>query len=250
MHQIQDDDPENRSEGLSGTGNGPSRWISKSAYCHVPMHCRHRCFLRFRYKGKVYQFKTLPFGLSTAQKTFTRCTWPILLYCCKLGITLFLYPDDALVLGDTYDQAKTNGRIVAKLLLDLGFVLSLEKCNFEPTQVFTHLGVTWNTKTMMLFATSGEGSSDSETSSTCSEESDVSCCSTSLGADELCEYCLTAHQAAIATATVVAEAALQRSIRHVQNHAYNGGSTPQSRMVALLQGRIPRVFTGFQSKKS
>ena len=122
----------------------------KSAYCHVPMHRRHRCFLRFRYKGKVYQFKTLPFGLSTAPKTFTRCTRPILLYCRKLGITLFLYLDDALVLGDTYDQAKTNGRIVAKLLLDLGFVLSLEKCNFEPTQVFTHLGVTWNTKTMML----------------------------------------------------------------------------------------------------
>ena len=84
-------------------------------------------------------------------------------------------------------------------------------------------------------ATSGEGSSDSETSSTCSEESDVSCCSMSLGADELCEYCLTACQAAIATTTVVAEAALQRSIRHVQNHAYNGGSSPQSRMVALLQ---------------
>ena len=63
---------------------------------------------------------------------------------------LFLYLDDALVLGDTYDQAKTNGWIVAKLLLDLGFVLSLEKCNFEPTQVFTHLGVMLNTKTMML----------------------------------------------------------------------------------------------------
>ena len=77
-------------------------------------------------------------------------------------------------------------------------------------------------------ATSAEGSSDSETSSTCSKESDVSCCSTSLGADELCEYCLTTRQAAITTATVVAEAALQRSIGHVQNHAYNRGSSPQS----------------------
>ena len=79
--------------------------------------------------------------------------------------------------------------------------------------------------------TSGEGSSDSETSSICSEESDMSCCSMSLGADKLCEYCLTACQAAIMTATVVAEAALQRSIRHVQNHAYNRGSSPQSQMV-------------------
>ena len=84
-------------------------------------------------------------------------------------------------------------------------------------------------------ATSGEGSSDSETSLTCSEESDMSCWSTSLGADKLFEYCLTARQAAIVTAAVVAEAALQRSIGHLQNHAYNGGSSPQSRMVALLQ---------------
>ena len=122
----------------------------KSAYCHIPMHCRHRCLLRFRYKGKVYQFKTLPFGLSMAPKTFTQCTWPILLYCCKLGIMLLLYLDDVLVLGDTYNQAKTNGRIIAKLLLDLSFILSLEKCNFEPMQVFMHLGVMWNTKMMML----------------------------------------------------------------------------------------------------
>ena len=84
-------------------------------------------------------------------------------------------------------------------------------------------------------ATSGEGSSNSETSLTCSEESEVSCCSTSLGADELCEYCHTTCQAAIATTTVVAETALQRSIGHVQTPACNGGSSPQSRMVALLQ---------------
>ena len=63
---------------------------------------------------------------------------------------LFLYLDDALVLSDTYDQARTNDWIIDKLLLDLSFILSLEKCNFEPTQVFMHLGVTWNTKMIML----------------------------------------------------------------------------------------------------
>ena len=110
----------------------------KLAYCHIQMHHRHRCFLCFRYKGKVYQFKTLPFSLSTAPKTFTRCTWPILLYCRKLGIMLLLYLDDALALGNTYDQAKTNGGIVAKLLLDLGFILSLEKCNFKNQRKCSH----------------------------------------------------------------------------------------------------------------
>ena len=44
----------------------------KSAYCHTPIPRRHYWFLCFRWKGKVYQFKTLPFSLSTAPKMFMR----------------------------------------------------------------------------------------------------------------------------------------------------------------------------------
>ena len=122
----------------------------KSAYCHIPIARRHRCFLRFRWKGQVYQFKTLPFGLSTAPKTFTRTTRPILLYCRKLGIKLFLYLDDGLILAPSYNIAKEHGELVAELVQRLGFVLSWKKCNFEPTQIFTHLGVTFNSKEMTI----------------------------------------------------------------------------------------------------
>ena len=149
MHQIQDDDPETDQRVSQERAMGRPDGYQIGVLPHSNAS-QAQVFPAFLIQGEGLQFKTLPFGLSTAPKTFTRCTRPILLYCRKLGIMLFLYPDDTLVLGNTYDQAKTNGRIVAKLLLDLGFILSLEKCNFEPTQVFTHLGVTWNTKTMML----------------------------------------------------------------------------------------------------
>ena len=42
------------------------------AYLHIPIHYRSPKFLRFTLRGRVYQFKALPFGLSTSPFVFTR----------------------------------------------------------------------------------------------------------------------------------------------------------------------------------
>ena len=75
---------------------------------------------------------------------------PILLQCQKMGVTLFLYLDDALVLANFYTQVKEDGQRVVQLLLKLGFMLILEKCQLEPTQEFTHLGLVFNTNDRAL----------------------------------------------------------------------------------------------------
>ena len=67
-----------------------------------------------------------------------------------MGITIFLYLDNALVLASSYTQAKEGRQKVVQLLQKLGFVLSLEKCQLEPTQEFTHLGLVINTQNMTL----------------------------------------------------------------------------------------------------
>ena len=63
---------------------------------------------------------------------------------------VFLYLDDTLVLVNSYTQAKEDGQRVVQLLQRLGFILSLEKCQLEPTQEFTHLGLVFNTQNMTL----------------------------------------------------------------------------------------------------
>ena len=65
-------------------------------------------------------------------------------------ITIFLYLDGALVLAHSYTQAKEDGQKVVQLLQKLGFVLSLEKCQLEPNQEFTHLGLVFNTQNTTL----------------------------------------------------------------------------------------------------
>ena len=88
----------------------------KSAYCHIPIARRHHCFLCFQWKGKVYQFKTMTFCLSTASKIFMSVTKHILYLCQKMGITIFPYLDNALGLANSYTQAKEDGKKVVQLL--------------------------------------------------------------------------------------------------------------------------------------
>ncbi len=45
----------------------------KDAYFHIQIAPHHGRFLRFAFEGVAYQYTVLPFGLSLAPRTFTRC---------------------------------------------------------------------------------------------------------------------------------------------------------------------------------
>src|SRR6185437_12415908 len=44
----------------------------KDAYLHVPVAESNRRYLRFRFRGRVYQWKTLPFGYRDAPRLFQK----------------------------------------------------------------------------------------------------------------------------------------------------------------------------------
>ena len=77
---------------------------------------------------------------------------PILLQGQKMGLTVFLYMDDTLLLVISYTQAKEDGQRVL-LLQRMGFMLSLTKCQLKPTQEFTHMGLVFNTQNITLSLT-------------------------------------------------------------------------------------------------
>ena len=65
-------------------------------------------------------------------------------------MTIFLYLDDALLLANPYTHANKDQQRIVQLLKKLGFVLNLEKCQSEPTQDFTQLGLVINIQNMTL----------------------------------------------------------------------------------------------------
>ena len=113
----------------------------KDAYLQVLMHPDSRKSLRFVAFGKMYQFKILCFGLSTALQVFTRVMAPVLAFLHRSGIRLRRYLSDWLI------QASSRGQVL--LALDtalhlchlLRIVVNWEKSQLVPTQRMVYLGV-------------------------------------------------------------------------------------------------------------
>ena len=53
----------------------------KDAYFTVPIHSGYSKFLRFYWRGVLYEFIALPFGLSSAPRVFTKLMKPIVAFC-------------------------------------------------------------------------------------------------------------------------------------------------------------------------
>lgn len=122
----------------------------QDAFHHVLIHPRSRKYLQFRWRGKIYQFKVLPFGLSLAPLVFTKILRPVLRWARAQGIRLYAYLDDLLIAARSKEQAIRDTARVQRKLQELGFLINTAKSHTTPTQVLQHLGFIINTKEMTL----------------------------------------------------------------------------------------------------
>jgi len=81
----------------------------QDAYLQIPIYPESRKYLRFFFNGQVFQFRALPFGLSTAPWLFTRVMAEVKLMAHLKGIQLFLYLDDWLVQVANFFQGLEQG---------------------------------------------------------------------------------------------------------------------------------------------
>jgi hypothetical protein len=112
----------------------------KDAYHHIAIHPKHRKFLRFHYQGKHWQFRALPFGLASAPRAFCRVLAPVVGWCHLKGIRLLAYLDDWLLLGEIPEELAMMTEQVCRMLVSLGWLISEEKSQKDPTPIFTFLG--------------------------------------------------------------------------------------------------------------
>ena len=91
--------------------------------------------------GKVYQFKVLCFGLSTAPQVFTRVMAPVSAILHRMGVRLRRYLDDWLLQASSREQVLLALRTVLQLCRRLGIVVNWEKSQLVPTQQMIYLGV-------------------------------------------------------------------------------------------------------------
>lgn len=113
----------------------------KDAYLLVSINSNDKKFLRFKYKGKIFQLNALPFGLSSAPFVFTKIMKLVVNKLRKQGIKLVVYLDDFLIKSDSKQKCQKNTNEVMKLLLFLGFIINDEKSDLMPKKTCKFLGI-------------------------------------------------------------------------------------------------------------
>ncbi len=123
----------------------PFDWFAaidlKDAYFHVSIFPRHRPFLRFAFKGRAYQYKALPFGLSLSPRVFTKVVEAALVPLREAGIRVLNYLDDWLILAQSRALLCEHRDTVLSHFSWLGLLVNREKSKLSPTQRISFLGM-------------------------------------------------------------------------------------------------------------
>ena len=127
----------------------------KDAYFHVPIHRDSRHLLRFAVSVegliRVFQFKTLPFGLSSAPRVFTRMILPIGHHVHMLAMFLLQYFDDWLLKDPDRQSLMLQRDTLLEITQRVGWIPNLDKSILEPTQRLVHIGTEYHLDTGMMY---------------------------------------------------------------------------------------------------
>ncbi|XP_060552693.1 uncharacterized protein LOC132713971 [Ruditapes philippinarum] len=129
----------------------------KSAYHHIMIDRSHRTYLGFHWTQnghkKYYVFNVLPFGISTAGYIFTKVLRVLVEKWRSLGLRVVLFLDDGLGGNHTFAEALRDSSFIRQDLIDFGFLIADEKCNWQPCLFLTWLGYFWDMEQGILRVT-------------------------------------------------------------------------------------------------
>ena len=140
----------------------PNSWVAsidlKDAYFTLPVAEKFRKYLRFQFQSQTYQFLAMPQGLCSAPLFFTKVMKPVMASLRQEGLVCMNYLDDLLFVAPTSEACKVAVDRAKTFLTTLGFILNVEKSQFEPVKSLTYLGFVLDTTTMKVTLPRSKGS--------------------------------------------------------------------------------------------
>ena len=111
------------------------------AYLHIPIHPASRKYLRFSLEGTIYQFRALPFGISTAPFVFTNLMEIVVGHIRSLGPNIHQYFDDWLVHRLSQESLLSDLSLAWEIITSLGLIPNPLKSDLVPSQDFVYVGM-------------------------------------------------------------------------------------------------------------
>lgn len=106
----------------------------EDAYLLVPVVNTCRKLVIFRFKGQLYQFTCLPFGLSISPYIFTKIVKPVVNKLRSRGLRSVVYLDNFLCIGDILEACEANVKYTISFTESLGFIINYSKSQIIPSR--------------------------------------------------------------------------------------------------------------------
>lgn len=113
----------------------------KDAYFHIQIAPHHRRFLRFVLERVAYQFSVLPFGLSLAPHTFTKCMNAALTPLRLMGIRIVNYIHGWIIMAPSVRELCNHRSFLISHLQCLSSQSICKKSQLQLMQNIPFLGV-------------------------------------------------------------------------------------------------------------
>jgi hypothetical protein len=121
----------------------PGEWATSldltDAYRHIMIYPQFRKYLRFVFQNRVYQYRSLPMGLTTSPRIFTRIIKCIKEFFQKQAVKLHQYLDDWLIHARSREIVHYHTCKVVEVTRKLGWMINMDKSELTPTQDCTYL---------------------------------------------------------------------------------------------------------------
>ena len=114
------------------------------AYNTIPMHQSSKKYLRFWWKNKPWQFKALPFGLTTAPWIFSLVMSDMAKYLHKHSIVCIFYLDDLLFKNQNFTILLSNQPSILYFIQALGWLINFPKSHLDIVQRGIYVGTDFN----------------------------------------------------------------------------------------------------------
>ena len=122
----------------------------KDAYFSVPLHLSSQKYIRFKWKGNLYQLLCLCFGLRLAPRLFVKLMKISISFMWKLNVRIIMFLDDILIMVSTKKELTHARDALIFLLETLCFLINKNKSALHPCQILKFLSVGINSKEMSV----------------------------------------------------------------------------------------------------
>ena len=112
----------------------------KSGYHQIPLKPSFQRYCCFEWQGRVYRWRVMPFGLSSAPRAYTKLSRVLLKYWRRQGIRCSNFMDDFLFAAASFAEAVALRDRVLADMVRFGWHVSLVKSLLQPGQLAAYIG--------------------------------------------------------------------------------------------------------------